>query len=725
MMELEPIIPQHNQGVPQDLDLIEVLWRQDIDLGVGKEVFDPNLRRELEREREIELQKERQKQKEQELLQKKLEEQRNLAQQRWLADNYTQDGETGEWIPMGGSHVPPPAPDMPNVGTGPEQFMSSFDSIPMMGDGLPQENNSFPVAQPPPQYQGQQPIHPQPAQPVYNGSMGQYNQQLNNGNMTYRPGPQQPSAQCNMGQAFHQSQQQQQQQYNNTGNFTHPQHNYTHIQNMSQTQPQQQQGQNYPRQSSLEATWQDLVNILDLPPNNQSRVGNANQRLMNGTVPNPGMTPMQNTSSMLIQNASMPTPAPMNGNVTFNNSGMVSQCHRSPPHSSGMMSPCAENFNSSMPSGNGMGSLDWESCGDLIFPNITSNLNEPSDPIDDVDELLPDLITEDELEDINFSEMGLTDAVTPTPTRGYGGDDASSDSAVSMGSQSDGSPDMNDFSDTALSPFDGLEGATGGHDASQFPKTSKYDPDDYKYGNSCSYSSGGESNGSNFSSSSNDTGGGGHYSQSNGGGCFSPGGHGHINHNHSYPLKPGAEPKDYSKKNGYNNNNNNREGKHKGPQSKDHKRIMELKVPFSVDQIVNSPVEEFNEMLTRHKFSDQQLQLIRDIRRRGKNKVAAQNCRKRKIGVIEHLEDEMTTMENLRDKLMHERHMMEKQTREMKEKLGQLYSEIFHSLRDDHGQPYDPARYSLQQSSDGDVFLVPRNYTTEDEHSKKRKDERK
>ena len=45
----------------QDLDLIEVLWRQDIDLGIGKEAFDINIRRELEREREIELQKERQK----------------------------------------------------------------------------------------------------------------------------------------------------------------------------------------------------------------------------------------------------------------------------------------------------------------------------------------------------------------------------------------------------------------------------------------------------------------------------------------------------------------------------------------------------------------------------------------------------------------------------------------------------------------------------------------
>jgi hypothetical protein len=47
--------------VLQDLDLIEVLWRQDVDLGAGKEVFDPNLRKELEHEREIELCKEQEK----------------------------------------------------------------------------------------------------------------------------------------------------------------------------------------------------------------------------------------------------------------------------------------------------------------------------------------------------------------------------------------------------------------------------------------------------------------------------------------------------------------------------------------------------------------------------------------------------------------------------------------------------------------------------------------
>ena len=43
------------------MDLIEVLWRQDIDLGVGREVFDLNLRKELEKEKEIELQKQQEK----------------------------------------------------------------------------------------------------------------------------------------------------------------------------------------------------------------------------------------------------------------------------------------------------------------------------------------------------------------------------------------------------------------------------------------------------------------------------------------------------------------------------------------------------------------------------------------------------------------------------------------------------------------------------------------
>ena len=39
------------------MDLIEILWRQDIDLGVSREAYDLNMRRQLEKDREIELQK--------------------------------------------------------------------------------------------------------------------------------------------------------------------------------------------------------------------------------------------------------------------------------------------------------------------------------------------------------------------------------------------------------------------------------------------------------------------------------------------------------------------------------------------------------------------------------------------------------------------------------------------------------------------------------------------
>ena len=40
-------------------------------------------------------------------------------------------------------------------------------------------------------------------------------------------------------------------------------------------------------------------------------------------------------------------------------------------------------------------------------------------------------------------------------------------------------------------------------------------------------------------------------------------------------------------------------------------------------------MDEFNDMLSKEELSEEQLNICRDIRRRGKNKVAAQNCRYR------------------------------------------------------------------------------------------------
>jgi nuclear factor erythroid 2 len=44
-------------------------------------------------------------------------------------------------------------------------------------------------------------------------------------------------------------------------------------------------------------------------------------------------------------------------------------------------------------------------------------------------------------------------------------------------------------------------------------------------------------------------------------------------------------------------------------------------LPISCNDIINLPMDEFNDLLSKHELTEEQLTLCRDIRRRGKNKV--------------------------------------------------------------------------------------------------------
>ena len=55
--------------------------------------------------------------------------------------------------------------------------------------------------------------------------------------------------------------------------------------------------------------------------------------------------------------------------------------------------------------------------------------------------------------------------------------------------------------------------------------------------------------------------------------------------------------------------------------SRDERKAREMGIPFTVHDIINLPMDEFNDMLSRHELSEDQLNVCRDIRRRGKNKV--------------------------------------------------------------------------------------------------------
>lgn len=141
--------------------------------------------------------------------------------------------------------------------------------------------------------------------------------------------------------------------------------------------------------------------------------------------------------------------------------------------------------------------------------------------------------------------------------------------------------------------------------------------------------------------------------------------------------------------------------------SRDEVRARAMCLPFSVLQIVNMPVEEFLDVLESHGFSPEQVTLLRDIRRRGKNKLAAQNCRKRKLDAITGLQEEVSRLQAQRDRLLRDKRLTAKTMCAVGQQIQQLTRDVLSRLRDPLGQPLTPDRYSLQCGANGKVVLVP------------------
>ncbi|XP_038156167.1 nuclear factor erythroid 2-related factor 3 [Cyprinodon tularosa] len=159
--------------------------------------------------------------------------------------------------------------------------------------------------------------------------------------------------------------------------------------------------------------------------------------------------------------------------------------------------------------------------------------------------------------------------------------------------------------------------------------------------------------------------------------------------------------------------------------SRDELRARAMCIPFSVLQIVNMPVEEFMEVLDSHSFSPEQVTLLRDIRRRGKNKLAAQNCRKRKLDAITGLQEEVDRLQAQRDRLLREKRLTAKTMGAVAHQFKQLSRDILSRLRDASGRPLNPERFTLQCGANGRVVVQPIRQPAVTTSSGKKTDKRK
>lgn len=200
----------------------------------------------------------------------------------------------------------------------------------------------------------------------------------------------------------------------------------------------------------------------------------------------------------------------------------------------------------------------------------------------------------------------------------------------------------------------------------------------------------------------------------------------HIGHDHTYnqdwPSTPSPAPRQASMKQSKYSSQKSRTNLYSSSSSKrfteaqlwsrDDRRARSLKIPFSNEVIVNMPVDDFNKLLANHRLNEQQLNLVRDIRRRGKNKMAAQNCRRRKLSTLLGLEEDVSKLRRRRAWLRREKKQMLQSLHEMEQRLEGLYQDVMLSLRDEEGRPLDATDYALQFEANGSATLTPRQQRT-------------
>uniref|UniRef100_A0A8C5M9A4 BTB domain and CNC homolog 1 n=1 Tax=Leptobrachium leishanense TaxID=445787 RepID=A0A8C5M9A4_9ANUR len=130
----------------------------------------------------------------------------------------------------------------------------------------------------------------------------------------------------------------------------------------------------------------------------------------------------------------------------------------------------------------------------------------------------------------------------------------------------------------------------------------------------------------------------------------------------------------------------------------------EKQLPFNSQKIISLSRYDFQSLVKMHNLTSEQLDCIHDIRRRSKNRVAAQRCRKRKLDCIQNLETEIRKLLYEKEHLLKERDQILSTLGETKQNLSGLCQQVCLEASLSPDQIQILAKYS---SSDCPLSFLP------------------
>lgn len=130
--------------------------------------------------------------------------------------------------------------------------------------------------------------------------------------------------------------------------------------------------------------------------------------------------------------------------------------------------------------------------------------------------------------------------------------------------------------------------------------------------------------------------------------------------------------------------------------------------PVTRDKLVSMPVEEFNQLLEEAKFSEIEVAFMKEWRRRGKNKAAAQVARKRKREEVSDLDEEVHMLRQQKVELERKYDRLRSQVESLKERSLAAENKLFQKQSEVLMAPVSRSSHSIHVMDDNKLLLIPR-----------------